>query len=283
LEKIFEYATTQFSKNRTDAHLYQLEVQRHKKNLLGIGVNYSPLAFGNKISEDFKDIELTSNVLSLSLIYGKQVFQKEKATGFVNIGLVLNRYSHKYDCKIDTIYLDFDKDKDDYLRKITVDSLSKKVNFSSVTLPVSFEYVRQLTEQAKNPIFLSFELGMFAEFTLSPRREHILSYYEQYFNFDQYDYSEFDVNLKHNFACGIFGGIGFWYALNNKSLMKFNVSYIHSFNSPLKYIENPVNNKDEDIYESLQDLRNIYFSISWVRTIGGNRKIKFNNKLNFFK
>ena len=259
-ENIFEYSKGKLSKNDTDAYFYQTDIQRFKKDFVGIGASFSPLAFGNKMSKDFKNFKPTSSALSFSLFYGKQVFHKEKATGFVNFGLDLNRYSYKYSGINDTIKYSDDKDRDGYSHKIIVNWLNeKKVNFTSMAVPVSFEYVRQLTEQTKNPIFLSFELGVFAEFRLSSKSGHILTavYYSD----------SFDVSLTQQFACGIFGGVGLWYVLNKNSLIKFNVSYKQSLNSPLKYNEDPVISKLQSTNHG-----NIYFGISWVRMIEGKGK-----------
>ena len=204
-KNIFEYSKGRFSKNKTDANFYKPDVQRFPKDIFGVGVNCGLLALGNKMSEDFKNIQQTNTALSLSLFYGKQVFRKEKATGFVNFGLDINRYSYGYSLKNNSVYkypnLLKDSDGDDYQRIIKVNLLND-IHFIVVSVPVSFEYVRQVTEQAKNPFFLSFELGVFAECTLSSSSKFILNadrsgFYEQYFDdkvppFDHYyDYGNF--------------------------------------------------------------------------------------------
>lgn len=287
-KNIFEYSKNQFSRNQSDAHFYQLAVQRFPKNIFGVGVNYSPFSFGNEMSEDFKHIEHTSSALSFSLFYGKQVFQKRKATGFVKIGLDLNRYSYEYSVaeEIGYSYPAIDAEGDSCLRIININSLNKKVNIVSVSVPLTVQYLYQLTNHAKNPIFLSFELGGFAEYTLSSGSKHILNANrsgiyainfkdsEEDVSFDHYyDYGNIDVSLKQNFAYGFWGGVGLWLALNNNNLLKFNFSYKHSINPPLEYEENLLISVNEELYPSFlqsteQGLRNIGFGVSWVRTIG---------------
>ena len=301
---IFEFAKGTFSKDRTDANFYQLDVQKLKKDIFGIGVNYSP-SVGNKMSEAnadrLKGIKQTSNAFSLSIFYDKQIFHKEKSTVFANIGLDFNKYSHEYSStdiihqRIDSV---IDIHGDVYSRKIRIDSLNEKINITSVSVPLSVQYLHQLTAQAKNPIFLSCEFGVFAEVALSAKSEYDLKadysgvYGEKYFNVElthYYDYGNFKVNkgkgeLNPRFNGGIFGGIGLWYALDKSNLLKFNVSYKLCFNPPLKHNEDYViaksntetqqlSPKDYEPYQSLlhstdQGLRNIGIGISWVKTIG---------------
>jgi hypothetical protein len=296
-ESFFAYSKTKFSKNPTDAHFYQLNSQRFPKNIFGIGINYSPLAFGNKMSEEnaktFPDISMKSNALSLSLFYGKQIAYKENATWFFNVGLDLNRYSYQYsgtNFAVDSIHKGIDDDPHLRYRTINIDSLNEKITNVSLSIPLSFEYVHQLT-QAKNPVFLSFELGVFAEYTLYSSSKYNLNadYHGVYdyskegvgiIEFDHYyDYGDNipvggTKKLSPRFDYGILGGLGLWFALNSSALLKLDVSYKHSFNSPLKYKENYVISKDKDkeSYETLlqstnQGLRNVYVGLSFVKTI----------------
>ena len=294
-DNIFTYSKDRFSKNRTDVHFYQPNVQRFKKNIFGIGVNYSPDAFtfGHKMSEantkNFKDITyINSDAWSLSLFYGKQITHKGKSTVFANIGLDLNKYSHEYDgnnyAECDTV----DADKDHYLRKITIDSLNEKINIFSASVPLSVQYLYQLT-QTKKPVFLSFELGVFAEYALSSKSTYNINanyrgLYRQYFGVEFEHYLDFgksdNVPQKKEwdrmFDVGIFGGVGLWFAMNESNLLKFNISYKHSFKPPLGYEENYIISCDKNkaSYKSLlrsteQGMQNIGIGISWVRTIGG--------------
>ncbi|GHU79740.1 hypothetical protein FACS1894145_4530 [Bacteroidia bacterium] len=297
-ENIFEHSKIKFSKNQTDTHFYQVNSQRFPKNIFGIGVNYSPLSLGNKMSEAnaevFPDISMKSGALSLSFFYGKQISHKQNETWFFNAGLDLNRYSYHYSGKYEYEAVNQnDKIKDDdgdyYFPKININSLNEKVTNVSLSIPLTFEYVYQLTGQAKNPVFLSFELGVFAEYTLSSRSKYNLNadYHGVYdyteegvgvIEFDHYyDYgNNISVSrtkkLSSRFDYGILGGVGLWFALNNSNLLKFEVSYKHSFNSPLVYKEIYVISKDKESYETLlqstnQGLRNIYVGLSWITTI----------------
>ena len=294
----FGYTKGKFSKNQTDAHFYRPYVQRYNKNIFGIGVNYSnAFAFGNKMSEvnaeNFKDITYTSNALSLSFFYGKQIAHKEKSNVFVNFGLDFNKYSYEYsgaNYAVDSTYNGVHADDDPHLRyrTISIDSLEEKISIVSVSVPVSIEYLYQLTQQTKNPVFLSFELGLFAECALSSRSKYNLNadyrgFYDYFdvIEFDHYyDYGNFDVSgnqkLNSRLSGGIFGGIGLWFSMNDSNLLKFNVSYKHSFSSPLEFKENYVISQDKDSYQSLlystnQGMKNIRIGISWVKTIGGNK------------
>ena len=307
-DNIFELAKIKFSKNKTDAHFYQLDVQRFRKNIFGIGVNFSPspLAFGNKISvekaENSDSIEYKSNAYSLSFFYGKQIAHKEKSTVFINVGLDFNRYSYEYSETNNIMYRDsavFDDDRDPYFPIIKINSLKEKIN--TISVPLSVQYLYQLSQPTKKPIFLSFELGLFAGCTLSSRYNLDANYsglYEKYFNiiFDHYyDFGKCtvpgDIKLNSRFTGGIFGGVGLWYALNESSLLKFSISYKHAFNSTLEEykahymtLENKQNKiekyeilKKEDLHQSLlhsteRGMQNIAIGISWVKTIGENKK-----------
>ena len=229
---IFGDDKTKYSKNRTDANFYQLSIQRLKKDIFGIGINYSPVALGNNTSEtnivNFKE----SSALSFSLFYGKQIVHKEKSTVFFNAGLELNRYSYKFSTKENT-------------------------NIFSVSVPLNVQYLYQLSSQhTKKPIFLSSELGVFAEHTLPATSKDSLKLYSR-FNY------------------GILGGVGLWFTLDNSNLLKFDVSYRGGFNSLLRYFPQGSkynNGDDKQLPQSTnQSLQNIYFGISWVRTIGGKR------------
>ena len=302
-DHIFEFSKSRFSQNKTDAHFYQPDVQRFNKNIFGIGVNYTLLTAGNKMSgenaENFKDILQTGDALSLSMFYGKQMVHKDKSTVFFNFGLDFNKYSHSYSGINNTTYQTVDADGDSYLRKIKIDALNEKINMIAVSVPLSVEYLYQLTEQTKKPIFLSFELGVFAEYTLSSSSTYNLNadYRGEYnyfggVEFDHYyDYGKFEFkgekqDLAKSFDGGIFGGIGLWFALNESNLLKFNVSYKHSLNSPLEYKEDYViiksnpqtkpKSKDDEPYQSLlhstkQGMQNIGIGLSWVKTIGGKK------------
>ena len=275
----FESSKGKFSKNQTDANFYKLDVQRFNKDIFGIGVNSSPL--------------------TLSFFYGKQIAHKEKSTVFFNIGLDLNKYSHN--CSGDTIYETWDSDHDRYKRIVKINSLKEK-NLS-VSVPLSVQYLHQLSQQTKNPIFLSFELGVFAEYTLSSNYDLNADYSglytftfndnsKQYVVFDHYyDYgknirSSGELNLANRFAGGIFGSAGLWLAINRSNLLKFNISYKYSSNLSLKSIKNYDNliktyttpeeyttlKKDMDLYHLLngakQGMQNMGIGISWVKTIG---------------
>jgi|GEM_PF-4022485 len=302
-KNIFGYSINSFSGNQTDTHFYQPTIQKFPKNIFGIGVNYSPIAVGNKFSgenaKNFKDIEHTSNALSLSFFYGKQIAHREKSTLFFNAGLDLNMYFHKYSYSNikDTISLPnyVDSDSYQYVGKIKVSSpWNENVSIISASVPLSVQYLYQLTALEKRPIFLSFELGVFAETSLYSSSKYNLNgnYYGLYtFNFDNgktqevefdhyYNYGilglDGEVKLTKSLDGGIFGGIGLWYALNKSNLIKINVTYKHGFNSPSEYKENYVISEDKDSYQSLlqstnQGMRNIYFGISWIKTIGGNK------------
>jgi len=261
-DNIFTFSKNKFSKNPTDAHFYQVDVQKFKKNIMGIGINYSPVALGNKISEAFRDsIKHTSNALSLSVFYGKQFTHKEKSTMFFTFGLDFNRYYHQYNRSYSS-------------SSVKIDTLNEKINLISVSLPVSVQYLHQLIQQTKKPIFLSFELGVFAEYTLFSRSTYNLNV-KYLTNGDRY-FLEGGKTLAKRFNGGLFCGIGLWYALNENNLLKFNVSYKHGFNSPLKYDEDYVIAENKDSYQSLlhstkQGMRNIGIGISWVKTIGGKK------------
>jgi len=235
---IFEISKGWFSPNITDTHYYQFDFQRFKKNIIGIGVNYSyspnDLSWGyQKIivdsdSEPESDSDTIctikpTNSLSLSVFYGKQIFHKEKSTVFANVGLDFNYVYRQYN---DTLSAKRGN--------------SDKINILSGSVPLSVQYLYQLTAQAKKPVFLSFELGI---------------------------YPELKTNTKLSLICfggGVFSNTGLWFALNENSLLKFNLSYRYSFNS-FDLINPTVGGIDKGTKQGMQ---NIGIGISWIRTIG---------------
>jgi len=289
----FASSKGKFTKNQTDANFYKLDVLQLKKNIFGIGINYSPLTFGNKMSQanasdTLKGIQQTSKALSLSFFYGKQIAHKEKSIWFFNVGLDFSRYSYNYSSNSSHIeFQAFDIEKDSCTRKIQITSLEENINIISVSVPLSIQYLHQLSQQTEHPTFLSFEFGIFAETALSSSSNYSINadysaLYPQYFDvtFDHYlgygniNKSKEPESINPRFNGGVFGGIGLWYALNSNSLLKFSISYKHGFNSPLKYTANSEIFINKDSYQSLlhstdQGLRNISIGISWVKTIGG--------------
>jgi len=279
----------EWAQNYEDQHIYFPKNEHYRKNIFGAGINYSPLGFGNKItSENFDGIALKTNALSLSAFFGKQIAQKNLSTWFFNVGLDINWYQYRYNGSNYTEYQSVDSDNDPYLRKITINSLNEKINNFSLAVPLSFEYVRQLTKSVKNPIFVSFKLGAFAEYTLLSQNEfsinadyHGLYNYYGGVEFDHYyDYGNFDVSGKQTLATlkdlrydfGAFAGIGLWVALGKNNLLKLDAGYKHSFMSPLEYRENYVISENSTDYKTLlqsakQGMQNLYFGISWVRAI----------------
>jgi hypothetical protein len=285
-----------WTQNQSDEHFYYPEYHHLKKNIFGIGVNYSPFAFGNKISntnaENFKDIQQRSNSLSLSFFFGKQIAHKKNTTWFFNVILDLNRYYYEYNGTNYTEYQDIDADNDPYLRKITINSLNEQINTFSVSIPLSVQFLIQITKSKKNPLFFSFELGALAEYTLYSKNKYNLNVnyhglYDYYggVEFDHYyDYGNFDVSGKQKLATvkdlqynyGVFSKIGLWLALNETNLLKFNIAYKHCFKAPLKYKENFVLSENRNRYESLlqgvnQNIRNIFVELSWISTINSKR------------
>jgi len=256
-DHIFEYSKGKLSKNKMDARFYQTEIHQFKKNIFGIGVNYCPIAWGNQINNEHANnynvmTKYTPNTWSLSFFYGKQVFHKDKLTGFVNFGLDLNNYEYEYSCTFDT-----------QNSQANPESLIENISIVSASVPLSVQFLRQLSQQTKKQFYLSFELGVFVECTFSASSE-----------LDN-DNCERSL-LIPSFDCGIFGSVGLWYALNGNNLLKFNVSYKHSNYSHLDYKGDSVipsgNNKKSFLHETNQGLRNIYFGISWVRPIKGKSK-----------
>ena len=255
---LFEFAKSKFSKNKTDAIFYQPDVQLFKKDIIGAGIHCGP-GFGNKMNgknnDKFKDIEHDSYALSFSFFYGRQIAHKDKSTLFFNVGLNFNRYVHKYGGTIDTLTSQaFDSECAPYWRKIKIDSLNETVTNMSLSIPLSIQYLHQLTQQTKHPVFFSCELGLFAEVPLysTSKYKNLTGEYrgvygKEYFNVTMdhlYDYGRIenlngqkDKLATTKFNGGILGGIGLWYALNNNNLLKFSISYKCSFRPPLEYKE----------------------------------------------
>ena len=272
-----------------DSHIYGF--QRCRKNLFSVGVNYTPWGFGNNIAKDrFNGISEYSQAVSLSLFYGLQI-GKAKPGGsiwFLNIGLDVNRHYYKYSGSDYTEYYDIDADGASYLRRIWIDNLSEKVEHISASLPLSVSYLLQLTKQRRNQIFLSFELGVFFEYTFLLKNKYSINadYHGRYdyyggVEFDHYyDYGAFGQkgtqtlgtakDLRYDY--GVSGNVGCWLALDKSNMLKFSIGYKHGFNTPLKYEGDRVISENRQSYQSLlpstkQGLRNLFLGISYVWAI----------------
>lgn len=288
-----EYKQDQFNK-----HFYSFEMR--KKNLIGFTVNYSPLNLGSNISksniENFNGIKQHSNTLSLSFLYGLQLGHVRNSTYFFNTRIEANWYNRIYKGNYYTEYQSIDTDGDPYLRKIKINSLRESGDILSASLPLSFQYITKLTSNKQNPLFLSFELGGFAEYRFFATNNFKLfvdytGYYSQYFDGIEfthyYDYGHFNLTNKdisvplnnqfNKIDYGAFGSIGLWYALNKTQLLQFNISYKHGFTTLMKYKENYIISKDFNTYETLlqstkQGSQNIYFGVSFISLINSKRR-----------
>ncbi|MDE7090929.1 MAG: hypothetical protein K2O53_04320, partial [Bacteroidales bacterium] len=272
-----------------DSHIYGF--RRCRKNLFSVGVNYTPWGFGNNIAKDrFNGISEYSQAISLSLFYGLQIGKAKQGGSiwFLNIGLDVNRHYYKYSGSDYTEYYDIDADGASYLRRIWIDNLSEKVERLSASLPLSASYLLQLTKQRRNQIFLSFELGVFFEYTFLLKNKYSINadyhgLYDYYggVEFDHYyDYGTFGQNNTQilarardlNYDYGAFGNVGCWLALDKSNMLKFHVGYKHGFNTPLKYKDDAIISENKQSYQSLlpstkQGLRDLFLGVSYVRAI----------------
>ena len=304
-ENIFEYSTSRFSQNRTDTHFYHPVFQIFPKNIFGIGINYGLKASRNKTSESNLEYFKANNALSLSVFFGKQIAHEEKSTVFFNVGLDLNRYSYnysgtksvKYTTNVDTADKEIDKNTKLLYRTINnINPLNdRKINITSVSIPLSIQYLYQLSQHSKKPVFLSFELGLFAECILPSSCKDSLNAdfhgmynvvfpdgtdqnkdFDHYYNYGDNIHVDRNLKLASQFDCGIMGDVGLWFTLDKSNLLKFDISYKGSFNS-LKYNEdysilNGYERSDQISQpQNAKVLQNIGFGISWVTTIGGKK------------
>ena len=266
--KTFAYSKSELVKNETDERYYQYKVQRFKKDIFGAGINYSPCAFWNKLRIDSVEIETKiRQAVSLSGFYGKQFFHKERSSLFANVGLDLNIYHYRF--KNDAIGKDsfMDSVGDTYRRIISPKDTG--VTIFSVSIPLSVQYIYQLTKPEKKPIFLLCELGVFVELAFSSKIEANVSgiYGEEYFGvkFDHYyDYGDFPANRSDSRVNGgIFGGVGALFALNKSNLLKVNLF----FKAPFGQFSNSFKTKEYSLSQGVH----FGIGISWIQTIGENK------------
>ena len=273
---IFEYSKTTFSTNQTDDRFYQFNVQKFKKDIFGAGINVAPAtAWGNKIRDttanvvnpDTPIVTKHTSVLSFSFFYGKQIFHKEKSTLFANIGLDLNLYFHKFSPANNKI----DVQSNPNYYQVIFNSSDSKFTVFSLSVPLSVQYLLQLTEQGKKPLFLSFELGGFAEF--SAKRDSLPIGYSNTLAKCIDNIKELDNGVKRNTlesklaGGGIFGGVGLWIALNNNNLLKINLLYKYNFRKDINIFEDNHSSKFS-LYTAENGLHNITLGVSWIKTIG---------------
>ncbi|MDR1793593.1 MAG: hypothetical protein LBR36_09205 [Bacteroidales bacterium] len=277
------------SQDKDDTRFY--EINKSKKNLFGIGIDYAPISIEKKINSTvFPNITQKNQAFSFSIYGGIQLGQKSKTTTFFNIKPHFNFYQSKFNGDYITQYNAIDSDNDPYLRKINISSLFEKVNILTISIPVSFEFFFQLTKSQKNPVFFSLELGGYAEYRFFIQNKfNINAYYSaiyDYFGgieFDKYyDYGYFDLNqndisqsLKNKINSldyGAFGALGLWFALNKNNLLKFSITYKHGFQAPMKFKTDYVPSENYYTYETLlqnvnSGLQNISFGLVWSRAI----------------
>lgn len=271
-----------------DRHFYDL--QQRKRDIFGVGLNYMPYGFGNKIDKRFTGMVKYSNALALSLFYGLQIghSKSDKSTWFFNAGLDMNRYYHKFYGTDYTEYEAIDSDNDPYMRKIWISNLEERINSISVSVPLSFSYLLKLVSTQEKTIFLSLELGAFFEYTFWSGNTYSINadyhgFYDYYggVEFDHYyDYGTFGQNGTQTLAkvkdlrydYGVSGNVGCWLALDRRNMLKICIGYKHGFNTPLTYKNNVVISENKQSYQSLlpstkQGLRNLFLGISYVRAI----------------
>jgi hypothetical protein len=283
-----------FSKNPNDKHVYNCS--QRKLNIFGVGINYAPYGLGNRISKsnidyfDFSDIEESNNTYSLSLFYGIQIANKQKSTWFFNIGLDFSLYNYNYKGNYYIPYQSIDSDNDPYLRKINIINLQENAHNFAVSIPLSFQYLFQISKSGKQQVFLAVELGGYAEyfvyqwnsFNFHADYTGLYNYYgsvefDHYYDYGHFDLSDKDISQKlkdksNQFDYGAFGKVGLWFALKKNNLLKFDIGYKHGFCTPLKYNENFVISENYNSYQTLlqstnKGLQNIYIGLSFVWAI----------------
>jgi len=279
---IFEIVKSEFTPNATDEHFHQPVVKRFMKDIFGAGVNYT-YVWGNRIKDttnvvnpEAPIVTKHTSVLSLSFFFGKQIFNKKKSILFANAGLDLNFHFHTLRHSKDTIQID------NNYKIVNTTKECNPFNFS-LSVPLSVQYLYQLTKQGNRPVFLSFELGGFFEYTFSDSISIGFKYidyatcHEYITPIDDFDFNKKNVLKQHFPSGGIFGGVGLWVALNNSSLLKINLSYKYNFVSPLKNTEG-INMGLKDgradkflLYHLENGMHNIGFGVSWIKII--NKKI----------
>ena len=278
---IFETVNSGFSQNETDTRFFKPTVQRFKKDILGLGINYTPFAWGNKIG--IKDSVVNANdpivtkhtsVLSLSFFYGKQIFHKNRSTLFANIGIDLNLYLHKFTPKNGTIHVE----TADVIYDVTFDSSVEKFTVFSLSVPLSIQYLHQLTKQEKKPVFLFLELGGFAEFA-TKKNNLFIEYAPEasatcHANIDQplynMSFKQYVLESKSIVSGGILGGFGLWTALNNSNLLKINFSYKCTFRKDINTFKD-ILSSEFLLYTAENGMHNLGFGILWVKIIGKNK------------
>lgn len=275
-----------------DSHYYYSQSSFLQRDLIGVGINYSPVSLGNRMSlrnaERFVGIDSYGSALSLSLFWNKQIAHKNKSTFFFNLGLDFNQYYFKYHGKDYVEYGAVDSDAEFYLRKIRINSLKEKVNNFSLSLPLGFSMYQQIIEKRDNSFFLKIGVGGYFDYFINSTNHYNINadyhgLYDYYggVEFDcYYDYGNFDLSGKKKllgfddlrYDYGVFSQIGFYMSLKDKYLIGLDVMYRHSFVTPLEYKENLTISENYETYNSLlyctnQGVRNVYMSLTFFAII----------------
>lgn len=297
IDNVNQACSSYFYSRKLISNEFLHQLYRYKdfrNNLFGIGLYYTPYGFGNNINtHELPNLRQYNQALSLDIAYGLQIAHKTNSTLFFNINLGLNAYQQSFRGTHYTQYQSTDSDGESYLRKINITSLTEKTYLLSASFQPSFEYLLQIT-QGQHPIFLSLEIGGYAEYRFwGDNFFNLQAYYSglyDYFDgieFDHYyDYGHFyldneritqDIKDKINaLDYGVFGSIGIWYAFDPHNILKIGIGYKHGFTSPFKYKTDFILSENYFSYESTvqainQGLRNLFLSVSWHRVIPSKR------------
>lgn len=277
-------------KKESQADFYEFSHRRY--DLFGVNLQYSPWGLGNTLNKKLSsNIAQKNYAFGISAYYGLQIASKKRSTWFFYMEAMVNIYKNIFSKSYNVSYRAVDLDGDSYLRKISLTDIVDKTTRLDVAAMPSFEYLFQVLHGNRNQLFLSFQIGGYAAysisatnaFSLKARYTGVYDYFGGVEFNHYYDYGTFSLSdkemgkmsksLLNKWDFGIFGTIGVWYALDKCDLLKFSIGYKHGFMIPFKQDDSFILSKDHYSYSSPVQImnngvRNIYIQLSFARAIG---------------
>lgn len=270
-------------------HFYTYQLS--KRNIVGGGVYFAPIAFGNKLDDQFADINEKNNAFRFRAFYGINIMNTSSSAAFLNLGLEFSNRSHKLSGSYETHYNSLDSDSDSYVRNIYANIDDEQVKVISFGVPITFSYLLKIAGSNERPHYFSVDAGLYASFkaltshklTMNATYTGTYNYFGQ-IEFDHYyDYGHFDLtesniktDIKENlnkFDAGFTLGLGLWFSVGNGSFLRADVTMLKGLLSELKYNSEYriTESKDKLYHTALQSSDkgafDIYFGLSFIKAL----------------
>ena len=279
---------TKISFEKMSNYYNRYEYVSSNTDVVGLGIYYTPLVFGNKY--DFQGLNKTNNEVSLRVFLGKNLISDDNGSLFFNACLGLFRKSSSLSGKYEVHYMTEDVDGDYYQRNIVANLIKESITSYGVCLPLSFSYLLAINDPKNMPLLLSVEAGFtfsykaisMQSFDMDARYTGTYDYFggiefDHYYDYGNYnlnrDRVETDFNSQLNrFNVAAMVGLGFWMGMFEHGFLRLDVSIAKDFISEMKYKgDYRLTSRYDDFQSAFQSSNtgayNVYIGLSYVVTL----------------